>query len=156
MAFQQVITGGTYGPGASFPDYCYFEGVTFRATCTFGAHCHFVGCTFVKHKNCNKCPYNPPSEVGSHGVMEGGYAEWVNFSPELGIWKGVTDGGTTTPPACVDCAGKKEGGESEGYSGDAFMVSHTAVLTYEELCTAQSITPCAPIIHSGSATVTVT
>lgn len=61
MPYTKYYTGGTFGPGMSFPDRCYFENCTFLAQCTFGEACDFVSCKFQK---CCPKPYsNPNSEV---------------------------------------------------------------------------------------------
>lgn len=68
MSYQQVLKGQTLGPGATFPDYCYFENCQIKATCTFGTGCHFVGCTFLKC--CPKPNSNAPSQIKSGIVVD--------------------------------------------------------------------------------------
>lgn len=59
--FQSVLKGGSIGPGASFPENCYFEGVTIIATCQFGKGSIFKKCKF--QKCCPKHNQNPPSQI---------------------------------------------------------------------------------------------
>lgn len=79
MAFQQVHKGGTFGPGASFPEYCYFDGCTFYAQCTFGPGSMFKNCTFLKC--CPKYYTNPNSTV-KQSILENCFLEYITVDSE--------------------------------------------------------------------------
>lgn len=81
MTYKKIITGGSFGPGGSFDDRCYFENCTFTAAVKFGDHCDFVNCKFVK---CCPKSYSNQSSTGKHcrffkckleSVKVGQYAE---------------------------------------------------------------------------------
>lgn len=61
MSYKKVYKGKNFPPNTKFPERCYFEGCTFKATCTFGVGCHFINCKF--EKCCPKQNNNPPSQV---------------------------------------------------------------------------------------------
>lgn len=84
MTYKKITTGGSFGPGGSFPDRCYFENCTFTAAVQFGDHCDFKNCTFVK---CCPTAFSNQSRTGKHcrffdcqleSVQVGQFAELYN------------------------------------------------------------------------------
>lgn len=123
MSYQQVLKGQTLGPGATFPDYCYFENCTINATCTFGVGCHFVGCTFKRC--CPKPNTNKPSEIKS-GIVVNSTLESVSLDNNT-----LGHHNTSTGYMVTDMSYKRSG------------VTHGEGLSSEKMdcCTGVSISP---------------
>lgn len=105
MAFQQVHKGGTFGPGASFPEYCYFEGCTFYAQCTFAPGSIFKNCTFLK---CCPKHYRNPNSIVKQAKMDGCYLEYITVDSES-LVTNCSKGARATIQANENPSGKQTG-----------------------------------------------
>lgn len=72
--FTQIIENTTIGPGAVFPENCYFKNVTILAQCKFGKGCIFENCTFQK---CCPKPYSNPNSEVTESIIKNSYLEYV-------------------------------------------------------------------------------
>lgn len=79
MAFQQVYNGGTFGPGMSFPEHCYFENCTFYASCKFGEGSTFKNCRFVK---CCPIFFMNPNSTVKQSILENCFLEYITVDAE--------------------------------------------------------------------------
>lgn len=109
---MSVIEGGSYGPGASFPDGTVFIGCAFYSSCTFAQGCVFENCTFIKVDD------TPQHRVGEGASMTGGYVEYTVFGAAAQLGS-VSVGGEVSYGADskVDGSIITETGEALSHSG---------------------------------------
>lgn len=112
MPYKKMITGGSYGPGGSFPDRCYFENCTFVAGVSFGKHCDFVNCTFVK---CCPKPNNNLHQIKEHARFFNCKLESVQVQPHAELYNTNNSGYLVTimQPLPIRNQTEKRGGEQE-------------------------------------------
>lgn len=109
MSYKKVLKGQTLGPGASFPDNCYFENCIIKATCSFGPGCHFINCTF--QKCCPKNNNNQPSKVKS-GIVVNSKLESVSLDKNT-----LGDNNTSTGYMVSDMSYKRDAvGHGQGFN----------------------------------------
>lgn len=97
MPYKTIYSGGTFGPGMSFPDRCLFKNCTFLASCEFGEACDFVNCKFQK---CCPKPYsNPNSRVKKGSKLFGCTLEYVTIEQGAEVYEEINTGNRVTLPS---------------------------------------------------------
>lgn len=142
--FQQIVSGGSIGPGATFPDNCYFENVTILATCTFGKGSIFKNCSF--QKCCPKPNNNSPSKV-VESIVENCSLESVSIDA-----KSLSINNKSTGYMVQDMGVKNPEGQARGVTEQS-KLSWTLCETVEQACPTNGIVVHAPKEGSGKAVV---
>lgn len=111
MPFVQYVTGGTFGPGATFQDDIYFENCTFLAQCNFGERCFFINCKFQK---CCPKPYSNPNSVLKKGsFLKGTTLEYVTVPEGCMLYDCTNTGNRVQLQGTTNPANQTRGGSGE-------------------------------------------
>lgn len=103
----QVYENQTFGPYRTFGDGNIFINCTFKAPCYFGKGCSFVNCRWLRC--CYPYYLNDWSKVRDGGVVDGGFWDYVTFSPNVTLKSGGGGSFSMGPGTTRDAAPKKKG-----------------------------------------------
>lgn len=110
----QVYENQTFGPYRTFGDGNIFINCTFKAPCYFGKGCSFVNCRWLRC--CYPYYLNDWSKVRDGGVVDGGFWDYVTFSPNVTLKSGGGGSFSMGSGTTRDAAPKKKGRGGEWFS----------------------------------------
>lgn len=118
----QVYENQTFGPYRTFGDGNIFINCTFKAPCYFGKGCSFVNCRWIRC--CYPYYYNPWSKVRDGGVVDGGFWDYVTFSPNVTLKSGGGGSFSMGSGTTRDAAPKKKGRGGEWFSSGQIVTGN--------------------------------
>lgn len=118
----QVYENQTFGPYRTFGDGNIFINCTFKAPCYFGKGCSFVNCRWIRC--CYPYYYNPWSKVRDGGVVDGGFWDYVTFSPNVTLKSGGGGSFSMGSGTTRDAAPKKKGRGGEWHSSGQIVTGN--------------------------------
>lgn len=116
-----VYEGGSFGPYYTFGDGNIFIGCTFHAPVYFGKGNVFINCSWLRC--CYPYYSNPYSQVRDGGVVDGGWWDYVTFSPNVTLKSGGGGSYTMGMGTTLDAASRKAGGGTGQYQAFGQIVT---------------------------------
>lgn len=118
----QVYENQTFGPYRTFGDGNIFINCTFKAPCYFGKGCSFVNCRWLRC--CYPYYLNDWSKVRDGGVVDGGFWDYVTFSPNVTLKSGGGGSFSMGSGTTRDAAPKKKGRGGEWFSSGQIVTGN--------------------------------